>query len=558
MTNGDYKFGMKVLDAMINDAMINDAIKKKAGYMYYMAKKVENEKAKIVNEPEEQHVSPVKRGRGKGFMCYGDQVVNAPSKLKKDVVPKKTRSLTITKETVVGELAHSIIIQEPRSQRRQRSQLTIDSQTDEVVINIYNERRIECCLQKYYDSSDSEATLHSSSLDKPKEGANETNDADESDMDLSDDNPQGDDDDVCKPNMTHPTNQKLYDTLYEFVYLDHDALNAQDAEPSFHKRSSRRKKSPMIHAQVDTPSIQPLDPKDEYVQNHPNPEWFPKKSGSANAKRRMTWFDLLLKLDINQNENHILEPSTIVIAKKIKEIIQKDELTITDLEGARLERLKQKYQNNVELEYHVEQLKAAVLTEAKQNSKEDDVSKPRSFKRYMSKNTKPHPSFYNNNFYYRVCLSTEKKYITSITKHYAARYYNKGIKDMISDIWCIETHRYIFEALKVVRVEVKKKWGYGFLSSIVVRRSDDQEYEFSYADLSRLSLNDVEDMCFLQVQDKLHHLPLEFVKNFNNALLLLIRRVVIQNRVEDIQLGVESYPQTLNLTNPMMFFEGID
>ncbi|GJU51515.1 hypothetical protein Tco_1221070 [Tanacetum coccineum] len=110
----------------------------------------------------------------------------------------------------------------------------------------------------------------------------------------------------------------------------------------------------------------------------------------------------------------------------------------------------------------------------------------------------------------------------------------------------------------VVCIIVKKKWVYGFLSSIVVRRSDDQEYEFSYADLPRLSLNDVEDMYLLQVQDKLHYLQLEFVKDFNNALLLFIRRVVIQNMVEDIQLGVESYQQTLNLTKPMMFFEGID
>nr|GEW63008.1 hypothetical protein [Tanacetum cinerariifolium] len=83
-------------------------------------------------------------------------------------------------------------------------------------------------------------------------------------------------------------------------------------------------------------------------------------------------------------------------------------------------------------------------------------------------------------------------------------------------------------------------------------------YEFSYADLSRLSLNDVKDMYLFQVQDKLHHLPLKFVKDFNNVLLLFIKRVVIQNRVEDIQLGVESYQQTLNLTKPMMLFEGIN
>ncbi|GJZ41263.1 hypothetical protein Tco_0588149 [Tanacetum coccineum] len=133
---------------------------------------------------------------------------------------------------------------------------------------------------------------------------------------------------------------------------------------------------------------------------------------------------------------------------------------------------------------------------------------------------------------------------------------------MIPDRWSKETHRYIFEALNgihhqedsridffkaemstrtegsvysdlriktVVHVEVKKKWDYGFLSSIVVRRSDDKEYEFSYADIPRLNLNALEDIT-----------------------------IVIQNRVEDIQQGMKSYQQTLNLTKPIMFFEGID
>ncbi|GKB46813.1 putative ribonuclease H-like domain-containing protein, partial [Tanacetum coccineum] len=78
----------------------------------------------------------------------------------------------------------------------------------------------------------------------------------------------------------------------------------------------------------------------------------------------------------------------------------------------------------------------------------------------------------------------------------------------------------------VVRIDVKKKHDYGFLTSIV--------------------------------QDKLHRLPLELAKDFNNALLMFIRGTVIKNMVEDIQLGVESYQRTLNLTKPTMFFEGID
>ncbi|GKD02887.1 hypothetical protein Tco_1177861 [Tanacetum coccineum] len=87
-------------------------------------------------------------------------------------------------------------------------------------------------------------------------------------------------------------------------------------------------------------------------------------------------------------------------SKKLKELIQKDKLTIADLEGAGLEKLKQQYENDVELEYHVDQLKAIVLTEAEWNVGECDMSKPRSFERHMSKSIKPHPSFYNNDFYY--------------------------------------------------------------------------------------------------------------------------------------------------------------
>nr|GEZ21938.1 hypothetical protein [Tanacetum cinerariifolium] len=49
------------------------------------------------------------------------------------------------------------------------------------------------------------------------------------------------------------------------------------------------------------------------------------------------------------------------VAKKIKELIERDKLTIADLEGVGLEMLKRQYKNDVELEYHIEQLKATVL-----------------------------------------------------------------------------------------------------------------------------------------------------------------------------------------------------
>ncbi|GKB26473.1 hypothetical protein Tco_0865874 [Tanacetum coccineum] len=160
----------------IPNTMISNAIKKLARYKFYMAKKVESENPKIVVKPEVQHVSTVKSRRGKGFICYGDQVANVPNKLKIDNVSRKTRSQTITKEIVVGLKASTL------ESLKQNKQAIVGEGSS-------------AAHDKYYDSSytDSDATLYSLSSDK---STNETDDADNSDIDLSDDNPDGDDDAV--------------------------------------------------------------------------------------------------------------------------------------------------------------------------------------------------------------------------------------------------------------------------------------------------------------------------------------------------------------------------
>ncbi|GJX90953.1 hypothetical protein Tco_0344279 [Tanacetum coccineum] len=86
------------------------------------AKKAESEKTKAADEPKEQHVSPVRSGRGKGYMCSGDQEANVLNAFKKNVVPKKTRSYTvadnIVEEPIIVELAKSIspVVEDPTVQ----------------------------------------------------------------------------------------------------------------------------------------------------------------------------------------------------------------------------------------------------------------------------------------------------------------------------------------------------------------------------------------------------------------------------------------------------------
>nr|GEW32735.1 hypothetical protein [Tanacetum cinerariifolium] len=104
----------------IPDTMIDDAFKKSAGYKYYRAKKAESKKAKVNEEPKEQHVSQLQSGRGKGYMRLGDQEVNVPSVFKKNDVPRKTRSLTvadnIVEEPVAVKLAKSFNLEDQRHQ----------------------------------------------------------------------------------------------------------------------------------------------------------------------------------------------------------------------------------------------------------------------------------------------------------------------------------------------------------------------------------------------------------------------------------------------------------
>nr|GEY77163.1 hypothetical protein [Tanacetum cinerariifolium] len=57
-------------------------------------------------------------------------------------------------------------------------------------------------------------------------------------------------------------------------------------------------------------------------------------------------------------------------------------------------------------------------------------------------------------------------------------------------------------------------------------------------------------MLLLLVQGKLFNLTVEERFAFNVSLRMFTRSIVIQRRVEDLQLGVESYQKRLNLTKP--------
>nr|GFA19240.1 hypothetical protein [Tanacetum cinerariifolium] len=112
--------------------------------------------------------------------------------------------------------------------------------------------------------------------------------------------------------------------------------------------------------------------------------------------------------------------------------------------------------------------------------------------------------------------------------------------------------------LNVVSVKVDKLHGYGYLEEIMVRRADRQLYKFKEGDFVNLHLNDIEDVfLLLGVQHKLFQLDGNEIVDLAVALHMFPRSLIIKRRVEDVQLGVESYHKKLNITKPPKDFLGI-
>nr|GEY33597.1 hypothetical protein [Tanacetum cinerariifolium] len=104
--------------------------------------------------------------------------------------------------------------------------------------------------------------------------------------------------------------------------------------------------------------------------------------------------------------------------------------------------------------------------------------------------------------------------------------------------------------ITVTKLQIVEWHNYKHLDRITMRRYDDKLYKFKKGDLKRLLIQDIKDMFLLLVQGKLTNLTIEERFAFNVSLKMFKRSIVIQRRVEYLQLGVKSYQNKLNLTNP--------
>ncbi|GKC00173.1 hypothetical protein Tco_0986309 [Tanacetum coccineum] len=237
------------------------------------------------------------------------------------------------------------------------------------------------------------------------------------------------------------------------------------------------------------------------------------------------------------------------IAKAGKPPLTFDELMSTPIDFSAYSR--------VELEYHFEECYKAVTdrldwTKPEGHEYPFDLSKPLPLIEDQGRQVVPGNYFINNDLEYLKGGSLSRKYMTSTTKTKAGKYDTiEGIEDMVPSLWSPVKIAYDKFAMwgithwvqndNVTHVKVKKWYDCGYLEEIKVRREDQQLYKFKEGDFPRLNLRDIEDMLLLLDYKKLFNLERDVLYDLNVALRMFTRRVVILKRVEDLQLGVESY-----------------
>ncbi|GJV77719.1 hypothetical protein Tco_1509303 [Tanacetum coccineum] len=94
----------------------------------------------------------------------------------------------------------------------------------------------------------------------------------------------------------------------------------------------------------------------------------------------------------------------------------------------------------------------------------------------------------------------------------------------------VRTHMRI---LSVVRIKAYSRYGYDYLSEIVLRRADFQEHTIAEKDFKNLYPNDFEDLNLILLQGHLDHLSGSDKQMLSIAVKLWTRNLVIRQRVED-------------------------
>ncbi|GKB14361.1 hypothetical protein Tco_0848284 [Tanacetum coccineum] len=331
----------------------------------------------------------------------------------------------------------------------------------------------------------------------------------------------------------NPANHRLYHALMEALIEDENAMDKGVANTvKEHKQK---------HDDDDDDDDPPARPNQGKA---PSKGSKIGKSASANepdeepivevvmddAGENVPWFNQMVSATKDPLTFDDLIATPIDFSKYVLNRLKIDNLTQDLLLGPAYDLLKGTCTSSIELEYNFQECFNALTNKLDWNNPEGD----------------------------------QRTYTTSIIKTKVARYEIVGIEDMVPTLCSTIKHAYDKDAAKRIKhwgerrkLCVKKLHGYGHLEEVVVKRVDRQLCKFKEGDFVDLHLNDIKDMLLLVVQHKLFYLNESDIVDFIVALRMFTRSLIIKRRVEDLQLGVESYQKMLNITTPQQTFPEI-
>ncbi|GKB01915.1 hypothetical protein Tco_0829959 [Tanacetum coccineum] len=317
--------------------------------------------------------------------------------------------------------------------------------------------------------------------------------------------------------------KNLYNILVEAYNSDKDIITSygdvstQAKEPEFEAADTVMQQD-QGSSHIDDQPDNEASPKHDWFQKPDNPRtpnraW--NKSKSIDFRPPQKWISTIAKARQPPHTFDELMGTPIDFSAYVMNRLKIDKLTQEILVRPAFNLLKGSCKSFTEHEYHFEEF--------------------------------PVKYFINNDLEYLKGGSLSSKYATSLTRTKATKYDNvEGIEDMKSPHDVYSKRRII----AVTSVKVMRWYDYGYFEEIIVRREDKVLYKFKEGEFPRLNLYDIEDMLLLLVQKKLSNLDMDDQYDLGVALGMFTRHIVILQRVEDLQLGVESYQKKLNITRP--------
>ncbi|GKD43733.1 hypothetical protein Tco_1268378, partial [Tanacetum coccineum] len=260
----------------------------------------------------------------------------------------------------------------------------------------------------------------------------------------------------------------------------------------------------------------------------PDREW--NQTKTVDDRPPQQWMTKLAQASSTTSSFNEFLATLIDFSAFIMNQINIQHLTQDLLTGPTYDLTKGMYKSVVELEYHLEEVFKATNDQLDWHNPEGrpyphDLSKPLALiPDARGRLIIPYDHFINNDLEYLKGGSLSRKYTTSITKTKAADY---GHIEWIEDKIPRKTSKDVYSKQRIIAVTSLKIMEF-----------------FGYKHLE-------------EITGKLTNLNVDERFTLNVALRMYTRRIIIQERVKDLQLAVKSYQKKINLTKPDTYLSDI-